>query len=71
MYVGSVDFDERMDCATIQVNSLYFHQPKNVSKDTSLQIATNTSHFIIGGDVYCFYRSLVSSVVLACNGRII
>jgi len=33
----------------------------------------NTFCFIIGEDVkdICFYRSLVSSVIFVCNGRII
>ena len=53
------------------INSLCFSQ-KNINKNTALEIALNTFYFIIGEeDINCFYGSLVSSVVLVCNGHII
>ena len=55
------------------IYSFYFHEPKNVKKNTALEIALNIVCFISGENIYgnCFYRSFVSSVVLACNGGII
>ena len=40
---------------------MYFHQPKDVNKNSALEIASMS--------VKMFKTCLVSSVVLVCNGR--
>ena len=51
------------------IHSFYFHKPKNVNKNTALEIALNTFFFTIGEEFkrIVFHRSLVSSVVLVCT----